>query len=160
MAATCFSILAGAKRHRIEPLAYVRALLVALSSDDVDLETLLPDVGIAAHHEHFVPYRRDEAEGATSARRRRRERRRAKAPESSRSPWHGRDVVRPATEELAHPAPRSWGGRRSLPATALDIMGPEGCPRPSCSFAQRLTLTGHRRCDGPAGRMWYPPDRS
>jgi hypothetical protein len=37
-AAICFSILAGAKRHRIEPFAYVRALLTALSSNEVDLE--------------------------------------------------------------------------------------------------------------------------
>jgi transposase len=84
-AAVCFSILAGAKRHRIEPLAYVRALLTALSSNDVDLEALLPDVWIAAHPEHFLTYRREEAEAAASARRRRRERRRVQAREHSRS---------------------------------------------------------------------------
>jgi transposase len=84
-AAICFSILAGAKRHRIEPLAYVRALLTALSSNEVDLETLLPDVWIAAHPEHFLTYRREEAEVAASARRRRRERRRVQAREHSRS---------------------------------------------------------------------------
>jgi transposase len=84
-AAICFSILAGAKRHRIEPLAYVRALLVALSSDDVDLESLLPDVWIKAHPEHFLKYRRDEAEAAAQARRRRRTRRRAKTREPSAS---------------------------------------------------------------------------
>ena len=85
-AAICFSILAGAKRHRIEPLAYVSALLTAMSSTEVDLESLLPDVWIKAHPEHFLTYRRDEAEAAAIARRRRRERRRAKAPEHSRSP--------------------------------------------------------------------------
>ena len=85
-AAICFSILAGAKRHRIEPLAYVRAVLVALSLDEADLESLLPDVWIKAHAEHFLKYRRDEAEAAAIARRRRRERCRAKAPEHSRSP--------------------------------------------------------------------------
>ena len=53
-AAICFSILAGAKRHRIEPLAYVRALLTTPSLDEVDLERLLPDVWIAAHPEHFL----------------------------------------------------------------------------------------------------------
>jgi hypothetical protein len=78
--------LAGAKRHRIEPLAYVSALLMALSSPEVDLESLLPDVWIAAHPEYFLTHRRDEAEAAAIARRRRRERRRAKAPEHSRSP--------------------------------------------------------------------------
>ena len=78
--------MAGANRHRIEPLAYVSALLTALSSEQVDWESLLPDVWITAHPEHFLTYRRDETEAAAIARRRRRERRRAEAPEHSRSP--------------------------------------------------------------------------
>jgi hypothetical protein len=64
----------------------MRAWLMALSSNEVDLESLLPDSWITAHPEHFLTYRRDEAEAAAIARRRRRERRRAKAPEHSRSP--------------------------------------------------------------------------
>jgi predicted nucleic acid-binding protein len=59
---------------------------MALSSNDADLESLLPDVWIAAHPEHFLTYRRDQAEAAAIARRRRRERRRTEAPEYSRSP--------------------------------------------------------------------------
>ncbi len=59
---------------------------MALSSNEVDLESLLPDIWIAAQPEHFLTYRRDEAEAAAIARRRRRERRRTKAPEHSRSP--------------------------------------------------------------------------
>jgi len=82
-AATCFSVLAGAKRHRIEPFAYVRDLLIALSSDKVDLNSLLPDVWIAAHPEHVLNYRRDEAEAAANARRRRRAIRREKARKAS-----------------------------------------------------------------------------
>ena len=35
---------------------------MALPSNEVDLESLLPDVRIAAHPEHFLTYRRDEAE--------------------------------------------------------------------------------------------------
>ena len=77
-AAILFSILANAKRYQIEPFAYVRALLVALSSGDVELESLLPDVWIAAHPEHVLQYRRDEAEAAANARRRRRALRREK----------------------------------------------------------------------------------
>ena len=73
------SILASAKRHGIEPFAYVRQLLIALSSADVDLRSLLPDVWIAAHPEHFLQYRRDEAEAAARARKRRREKRRAQS---------------------------------------------------------------------------------
>ena len=57
----------------------MRALLIALSSDQVDLESLLPDVWIAAHPEHVLQYRRDEAEAAANARRRRRALRREKA---------------------------------------------------------------------------------
>jgi hypothetical protein len=78
-AAILFSILANAKRYQIEPFAYVRALLVALSSGDVELESLLPDVWIAAHPELVLQYRRDEAEAAANARRRRRALRREKA---------------------------------------------------------------------------------
>jgi hypothetical protein len=59
---------------------------MALPSNEVDLESLLPDVRIAAHPEHFLTYRRDEAEAAAIARRRRRKRRRAKALEHSRNP--------------------------------------------------------------------------
>jgi transposase len=75
-ASTLMSVLAGARRHGIEPFAYVRQLLIALSSADVDLRSLLPDVWIAAHPEHFLQYRRDEAEAAARARKRRREERR------------------------------------------------------------------------------------
>jgi transposase len=78
-AAILYSILANAKRYQIEPFAYVRALLTALSSDSVDLESLLPDVWIAAHPEHLLQYRRDEAEAAARARKRRREKRRAES---------------------------------------------------------------------------------
>jgi hypothetical protein len=63
----------------------VRALLVALASDEVDMEAILPDVWIRAHPEHFLAYRRDEAEAAAQARQRRRVRRRAKAREPSAS---------------------------------------------------------------------------
>jgi hypothetical protein len=80
------SILASAKRHGIEPFAYVSQVLICLSLVNVDLMSLLPDVWIAAHPEHFLTYRRDEAEAAAMVRRRRRERRRAKASEHSRSP--------------------------------------------------------------------------
>jgi transposase len=76
-AAICMSVLASAKRHGIEPMAYVTALLTALSSDKVDLRSLLPDVWIAAHPEHFQKDRRDEAEAAARRRRQRRADRRA-----------------------------------------------------------------------------------
>jgi hypothetical protein len=76
-AAILMSVLAGARRHGIEPFAYVLQPLIALSSADVDLRSLLSDIWIAAHPEHFLQYRRDEAEAAARARKRRREKRRA-----------------------------------------------------------------------------------
>jgi len=78
-AAIIMSVLASAKRHGIEPVAYVTALLTALSAEPVDLRSLLPDVWIAAHPEHFQKERRDEAETAARRRRQRRADRRAKA---------------------------------------------------------------------------------
>ena len=78
-AATLMSVLASAKRHGIESFAYVRQLLIALSSADVDLRSLLPDVWIAAHPEHFLQYRRDEAAAAARARKQRRVNRRAES---------------------------------------------------------------------------------
>ena len=78
-AAILMSILASAKRHGIEPFAHVRQVLIGVSSADVDLRSLLPDVWIAAHPEHFLQHRRDEAEAAARARKRRRERRRAES---------------------------------------------------------------------------------
>ena len=76
-AAILMSVLASARRHGIEPFAYVRQLLIALPSADLDLRSLLPDVWIAAHPEHLLQYRRDEAAAAARARKQRRERRRA-----------------------------------------------------------------------------------
>jgi hypothetical protein len=43
------SVLAGAKRHGIEPFAYVRELLIGMSAADVDLRSRLPDAWIAAN---------------------------------------------------------------------------------------------------------------
>jgi transposase len=82
-AAICLSILAGAKRHRIEPFVYVRDLLVAISAGEVDWNSFLPDAWITAHPEHILQYRRDEAEAAARSRRRRRADRRAKTRQSS-----------------------------------------------------------------------------
>jgi hypothetical protein len=45
-AAILMSILAGDKRHGIEPFEYVRQLLIALSTSGVDLRSLLPDASL------------------------------------------------------------------------------------------------------------------
>jgi transposase len=99
-AAICFSILANAKRYSIEPFAYVRALLITLSSDAVDLEPLLPDAWIAAHPEHVLQYRRDEAEAAANARRRRRAFRREQFRQASRVSGGERTVLEPSSADV------------------------------------------------------------
>ena len=83
-AAIYFSILAGAKRHQIEPFAYLRDLLITMSSGQVEWNSLLPDTWIAAHPEHVLKYRREEAEAAAKSRRRRRAFRREKAKTEKR----------------------------------------------------------------------------
>jgi hypothetical protein len=81
------SVLAGARRHGIESFAHVRQSLIALSSADVDLRSLLPDTWIAAHPDHFLRYRRDEAEVAARARKRRRKMRRTESKTRLPASW-------------------------------------------------------------------------
>src|SRR5947209_18452669 len=54
-AAVLFTILAGAKRHRLEPWAYLRDVVLRLSAGQTDLEPLLPDRWAARHPEHVLP---------------------------------------------------------------------------------------------------------
>ena len=60
-AAVLFTILAGAKRHHLEPWAYVTDVLVKLAADTSDLDALLPDRFAAAHPEHVLHYRLEES---------------------------------------------------------------------------------------------------
>jgi len=74
-----YTILAGAKRHRIEPWAYVRELLMRLHADDARLEEMLPDRWAAQHPESVLTYRLEESRGKAAITRDRRSRRRAQA---------------------------------------------------------------------------------
>ena len=60
-AAVLYTILAGAKRHRIEPWAYVRDLLLRLHADDLRLEEMLPDRWAAAHPKAILSHRLEES---------------------------------------------------------------------------------------------------
>ena len=78
-AAVLFTILAGAKRHHLEPWAYVRDVLLRLSAGETDLESLLagPVGGEPSGARAAAPAGRGAAAcGAAEARR---EHRRAKA---------------------------------------------------------------------------------
>jgi transposase len=78
-AAVLYSILAGAKRHHIEPWVYVRDLLLRLHADDLRLEEMLPDRWAAAHPEAILTHRLDEARARAARTRQRRARRRTRS---------------------------------------------------------------------------------
>ena len=69
-------MLAGAKRHYLEPWSYLRGVLTALAESPEDLMPLLPDVWLESHPEAKLEYRKREKEQAQAAKRRRRDRRR------------------------------------------------------------------------------------
>jgi transposase len=76
-AAVLYTILAGAKRHRIEPWAYVRDLLLRLHADDPCLEDMLPDRWAAAHPQAILSHRLEESRARAARTRARRAHRRA-----------------------------------------------------------------------------------
>jgi transposase len=78
-AAVLYTILAGAKRHRIEPWAYVRDLLLRLHGDDPRLEEMLPDRWAAAHPKAILTHRLDESRARAARTRARRAHRRARS---------------------------------------------------------------------------------
>ena len=78
-AAVLYTILAGAKRHRLEPWAYVRELLMRRHADDARLEDMLPDHWAAQHPESVLTYRLEESRNKAAITRDRRSRRRAQA---------------------------------------------------------------------------------
>ena len=80
-AAVIYTIIAGAKRHRIEPWAYLNDVILQLTVDASpdSLERLLPDRWAAAHPEHVLNHRLDESrEKARRRDQRRAQRRRSK----------------------------------------------------------------------------------
>ena len=76
-AAVLFTILAGAKRHRLEPWAYLRDVVLRLSAGETDLESLLPDRWAASHPEHVLQHRLDESRRKESRQKAARQERRA-----------------------------------------------------------------------------------
>jgi transposase len=78
-AAVLFTILAGAKRHQLEPWAYLRDVLLHLSVGETELERLLPDRWGASHPEHVLEHRLDESRRKASRKKDARQRRRERA---------------------------------------------------------------------------------
>ena len=79
-AAVLFTILAGAKRHRIEPWTYLRELLLRLHDDDPRLDEMLPDKWAANHPESVLTYRLEESRRKAAAKSTRRRHARATSP--------------------------------------------------------------------------------
>ena len=77
-AAVLYTILTGAKRHHIEPWAYVRDLLLRLHADDPNLKEMLPDRWAAAHPEAILTHRLEESRAKAVRTRARRAHRRAR----------------------------------------------------------------------------------
>jgi transposase len=77
-AAVLCTILAGAKRHHLEPWAYLRDVLLRLSVGETDLASLLPDRWAASHPEHVLQHRLDESRRRAARQKATRERRRAR----------------------------------------------------------------------------------
>ncbi len=75
-AAVLCTILAGEKRHRIEPWCYVRDLLLRLHADDPRLDEMLPDRWAAAHPGAVLTHRLDESRAKATRTRARRAHRR------------------------------------------------------------------------------------
>ncbi len=77
-AAILYTIMAGARRHRIEPWAYTRDLLRRLHADDRCLEDMLPDRWAAAHPDTILNHRLEESRTKAIRTRARRAHRRAR----------------------------------------------------------------------------------
>jgi transposase len=79
-AAVLFTILAGAKRHRIEPWTYLRELLLRLHDNDSRLDEMLPDKWAANHPESVLTYRLEESRRKAAAKSTRRRHARTMSP--------------------------------------------------------------------------------
>ena len=55
------TVMAGAKRHRLEPWAYVKDVVLTLSVDPDRVEDLLPDRWGQSHPEHVLTHRLEES---------------------------------------------------------------------------------------------------
>jgi transposase len=78
-AAVLYTILAGAKRHRIEPWSYLRELLLRVHANDPKLDEMLPDRWATTHPESVLTHRLEESRNKAAAKKDRRRRRRATA---------------------------------------------------------------------------------
>ena len=114
-AAVLSTIMAGAKRHRLEPWAYVKDVVMTLSVDPERVEDLLPDRWGQSHPEHVLGHRLDED--------------------------HRRHDPRPRSDHRQpDPAARQVSGTGAVavrPGTGIAVTADGGAARRSCARAAR-----------------------
>ncbi len=139
-AAVLCTIIAGAKRHRLEPLAYLREVILQLSVDSSQefLETLLPDRWALAHPEHVLNHRLDES----------RQKRSAGISVASRDDVSPRETTRPRVIAL-NPDVAQCGAAALVAPCQQAGVAPRACPWES----RTLTLFGRQ------GAAWCPRSR-
>ena len=121
-AAVLFTILAGAKRHRIEPWTYLRELLLRLHDDDSRLDEMLPDKWAANHPESVLTYRLEESRRKAAAQEH-------APPSRTRQP--------PASLTRGN---RIWVGRTLTRVDEIFLISDRlGCFRPSDRLARRAS---------------------
>ena len=105
-AAVICTIIAGAKRHRLEPWAYLNDVILELSVDasPESLERLLPDRWAAADPEHVLNHRLDESRQKAQ----RRDQRRAEQGAARDKPTNDEEVVTLAFPFGPVPATDTW----------------------------------------------------
>ena len=78
-AAIVYSIVASAKRHRVDPWTYLSDILLHLNDTDSNLDQLLPDTWLANHPDCKLVYREQEAQRRKARKTQKRVNRRSKA---------------------------------------------------------------------------------
>lgn len=78
-AAIVYSIVASAKRHQVEPWAYISDILLHLYDSDSQLDHLLPDQWLAAHPDCKLAYRVEQARSRKARKKSKRAERRSKS---------------------------------------------------------------------------------
>ena len=133
-AAVLFTILAGAKRHRLEPWAYVRDVLLRLSAGETDLETVAagPLGSEPSGARAAAPSRRVAAEGRASE---------GSPPRASRGQAPAELTV--SLEESRRKAARQEEARRARRAAkpVSESWAPAIASRPCASAGPRVSAT-------------------
>ena len=159
-----FTILAGAKRHRLEPWAYLRDVLLRLSAGETDLESLLPDRWAASHPEHVLQHRLDESRRKAARQKATRDGDGGRRREDRHSRTEGLDDEPRGRVGRGHPgvggdavATRSTAGPPSPPGRTVRLLGSIPASSKSSQSGTNSTSKATRttpRAIAVAGWLW------